>query len=225
MKHRELIELLPWYVNGTLHADERRAVETHLAACPACARDVEGLKAVQGSVVTLAEQAPEPSPALLARALGQIEAHELARARTQERRVWRVERLRSWLEEAVIGWWKPIPVVARVVIAAQFVLVVGLTGLVIASWPGGTSFTTLGRPSVRENARARIFVSFHPGASEEAMRETIRSVRGTIVSGPSPLALYTIEVPLSRERTAEIEKLLETLRQKRDVIRLAGREP
>ena len=41
MKHQEIIESLPWYVNGTLDQAERAAVTQHLAAgCDECAREV-----------------------------------------------------------------------------------------------------------------------------------------------------------------------------------------
>lgn len=43
---------------------------------------------------------------------------------------------------------------------------------------------------------------------------------GQIVSGPSALGLYTIRVPASAEPNA-VARLLESLRDKSDVIRLA----
>jgi Putative zinc-finger len=38
-------ELLPWWLNGTLGADERRAVEEHLAACESCRRELDETRA------------------------------------------------------------------------------------------------------------------------------------------------------------------------------------
>ena len=34
--HEKTVELIPWYVNGTLQAEERRAVEQHLSECLPC---------------------------------------------------------------------------------------------------------------------------------------------------------------------------------------------
>jgi hypothetical protein len=34
--HREVLELLPWYVNGTLAGGERSKVERHLSECLPC---------------------------------------------------------------------------------------------------------------------------------------------------------------------------------------------
>jgi anti-sigma factor RsiW len=39
--------LLPWYVNGTLGADEARRVAAHLERCPACHADAAHLEAVR----------------------------------------------------------------------------------------------------------------------------------------------------------------------------------
>ena len=35
-EHRTVMELLPWYVNGTLPEAERRSVERHLRECLPC---------------------------------------------------------------------------------------------------------------------------------------------------------------------------------------------
>ncbi len=38
-----IVELLPWWVNGTLDGDEAALVRSHLVACAACRREVEEL--------------------------------------------------------------------------------------------------------------------------------------------------------------------------------------
>ena len=48
--HDSLIELLPWYVNGTLSGDEHRAVEEHLGSCAECREDVEALSRVSHAI-------------------------------------------------------------------------------------------------------------------------------------------------------------------------------
>jgi len=35
-KCRDIVELIPWYVNGTLPANEARRVASHLVSCEAC---------------------------------------------------------------------------------------------------------------------------------------------------------------------------------------------
>src|SRR5262245_8367568 len=42
--HREAVELLPWFLNGTLDGPERTRVEGHLAECIACKQEAEDLR-------------------------------------------------------------------------------------------------------------------------------------------------------------------------------------
>ena len=63
MKHQEIIESLPWYVNGTLSQPERAEIAQHLATgCRECAREVASLTALRKAVVAVGDAAPEPSP-------------------------------------------------------------------------------------------------------------------------------------------------------------------
>lgn len=64
-------ELLSAYLEGELGAAEMAAVEDHLAACPACAELLAGLREVAGAMTAMAAlPEAEPSPALLARLYG-----------------------------------------------------------------------------------------------------------------------------------------------------------
>ena len=40
-RHDAVAELLPWFVNGTLSAEERETVESHLGECLVCRRELE----------------------------------------------------------------------------------------------------------------------------------------------------------------------------------------
>ena len=46
-RHEAVQELLPWYLNDTLEADERTDVERHLQSCPECRDELEELKGLQ----------------------------------------------------------------------------------------------------------------------------------------------------------------------------------
>ena len=48
--HNSMIELLPWYVNGTLSDDEHRAIEDHLGRCEECRESVEALSRVSHAI-------------------------------------------------------------------------------------------------------------------------------------------------------------------------------
>ncbi len=69
-RHEAIQELLPWYLNDTLEADEHERVERHLQSCAECRDELEDLKGLQfaallqpaSSRASLDEQAPERVP-------------------------------------------------------------------------------------------------------------------------------------------------------------------
>jgi anti-sigma factor RsiW len=79
MNHQEIIELLPWYVNATLSSEEKAIVASHLEGCAECAGEVRSLTAMRKAVIAVGDQAPDPSPFLLNRALAEIESYERQR--------------------------------------------------------------------------------------------------------------------------------------------------
>ncbi|MBN1934745.1 MAG: zf-HC2 domain-containing protein [Anaerolineae bacterium] len=57
---KEIIELLPWYVNQTLDDAAKADVERHLAECSSCRRRVEGQRALQGVLAARPQEAMLP---------------------------------------------------------------------------------------------------------------------------------------------------------------------
>src|SRR5262245_58983946 len=74
--HRRAWDLLPWYVNGTLAAGDRRAVEEPLAGCAACQDEAARCRETEAAVLAAGEVAPSPHPARLARLMERIEQAE-----------------------------------------------------------------------------------------------------------------------------------------------------
>src|SRR5574342_1024598 len=95
--------LLAWFVNGTLEASERAAVEQHLRGCARCRDEVaflgalrEGVKALGGAEVP-----------------GELGRKRLLRELRAERRAPR-------------AWWRPALAVAAAIIVAQGAVLTGL---------------------------------------------------------------------------------------------------
>jgi anti-sigma factor RsiW len=62
------LQLLPWYLSGTLNDTERRQVTAHLARCHVCRAELEALTLVRRMVrEAFAESAPGPMRRLLSR--------------------------------------------------------------------------------------------------------------------------------------------------------------
>jgi len=62
------LQLLPWYLSGTLNDTERRQVTAHLARCHVCRAELEALTLVRRMVrEAFAESPPGPMRRLLSR--------------------------------------------------------------------------------------------------------------------------------------------------------------
>ncbi len=78
-RHRQVWELLPWYVNGTLSGRDLDLVTGHLPACSDCAEEVARCRDLAVAVGTVtAAVARAPSGERLARLLARIDAIEAA---------------------------------------------------------------------------------------------------------------------------------------------------
>ena len=216
MKHEEIIELLPWYANHTLKENERREVEAHLANCGECSRELESLSAMQKAVVEEKNRGPVLPPMALNRALAQIEDYERTKmpagaVKTAKKRGW-------WTQ-----WWESTPFFARGLIAAQVCLLIALASVAFYQRiHPAVIYTTASGGSMENKDSAGIVVRFNEGATEQEIRQAILAIQGRIVDGPSAQNLYTIQLSIRRDKTAEIERVLEILRQNQHVVSFAA---
>jgi len=217
----EAATLLPWYVNGTLTAEERRSIEDHLVACPVCPKDLLMLLKVQAGLRRELAGAPEPSAALWERVRNQVGESTASQARTvpsgaraQDRTAW------AWIGDLLgpvlrPGW----ALAALLCMAVQAALIVGL--LVKGPVKAGPEYGTLTGPPTSGQPlgpRVRLRVAFVEQAPERAIRIVLEEVQATIVDGPSAAGFYLIDVPLlnGAERSRD-----QVLRGRSEVIRFA----
>jgi hypothetical protein len=66
MRHQEIIELLPWYVNNTLEESERRQIAGHLDKCAVCSEEVKVLRLMESHLIDLDREISAASPDPLA---------------------------------------------------------------------------------------------------------------------------------------------------------------
>jgi hypothetical protein len=216
MKHQEIIELLPWYVNATLSQPERELIREHLAnGCGECAREIESLTAMRQAVVALGDEEPAPSPLLLNRALAQIEDYERKQVPDRRKTVPFRERIKAW--------WPPAPVFLRAALATQLAIIValGTVAMYQHNHPQKIYIYNASSGPSGDPTRANISVMFNPNATEHEISRTIGGIHGIIVAGPTAQGLYTVQLPLRPEQTPEIEQALQTLQQDRSVVRVA----
>lgn len=201
MKHQDVWELLPWFVNGSLEDRELAQVERHIVACDECRRESSELRQLaaimvsgKGVMVTPDEAFPE--------LMSRIEEVENRGSSS-----WR--RLRRLL------FTGPFP---RPVLAAGLMILVLAAALLwrpIDREPAA-NFRTLSDSAVIEPGGLRVRVVFSPRVEETALRSLLLEVGGQIVGGPSPYGVYTVEL-LEQEDPSARARVLEALRAREEV--------
>jgi len=192
-----VLRSIPWYPDQGLTDVERGEVQAHAADCEACRREIEML---QGAEVAL-PAAPD-ADALYAKILGRIEAEEpspLAPTAT------RFEAERS-PRRRLMGT-HGLALAAGVLVA----LCVGLAGgLLFQSAPSDNLYRTAAEPNpaaagVEELA---LDVIFRRDATAEQITSSLRAIRAEIVSGPSRLGVYRVELTADGDPPAAAKLLL-----------------
>lgn len=193
--------ILPWYLNDTLEKEEKETVKKHLRSCSICQEELAAIKSEQELYEATAEEVSVP----------QTFPHLMAEIEKQERTIW--QQMASLIP-------RPQPALAAAFIATQFIVIVGLIGiLALNPWGAGEKiYRTLSGPEAIEGKGPRLSILFQDGVQEETVREIILGINGTIVRGPSPMGVYTVE--LRSEMSQEsLQEVLSSLRLKRDIIR------
>ena len=93
--HAALTTLIPWYVNGTLGEEDRRRLESHLAECLQCRRDLGLERQVHANIAQQAAVEYLPAPSLK-KLLSRIDGIEAAPSSTSPRALRSRSRRRSW---------------------------------------------------------------------------------------------------------------------------------
>jgi anti-sigma factor RsiW len=170
--HEEAEELLPWYVTGRLDAADRARVETHLAGCARCQRQ---LKLERRLVEEFRTVTPEVD-AGWARLRGRIEAPRQKRS--------------SWLA-VMVADLRQISRPAIAALATVAVLIIG-SATVLLTFMNQPAYETLGSGDV--SASANVIVMFRAETTEADMRDALRASGAALVGGPTSADAYLLHV-------------------------------
>jgi hypothetical protein len=186
LSHREAFELLPWYVNDTLDAAERRRVHAHLGSCLVCRRELSFLEQL-GREVAAAPPIDFSAQRSYASVLARIDASEGPFAR----RAWR--RMRA----AWTALRASHPAVRGALLVQAAVILVGGTLVLSATLPDRApryeTLTAASAPLAGDLARVRVV--FAPHATMSDVQALLESAGAHLVDGPSDAGVVTIAVP------------------------------
>jgi len=178
----DLLQLLPWYANGTLNDADRARVDAWLRTDPAAAAELAWLVSLQQRVQA---DAPEVSDEIgLARTLQRIRTESRPAARRATPSF--TERLRAWFDQFSLS---PAFAMAALVVVVQ-------AGVILKLSTGERDYEevrAVAGAAVRDGQLLR--VAFRPDARESEIRLLLVAVQGNIESGPGQLGDYYVRVP------------------------------
>lgn len=226
-EHQGVLEIAPWYVNGTVGEEDRRRIEVHLAKCESCRDEVATLRELdhlaRGEAASVS-----PHPARYSRFLERVEKNRKRRS----------ERFRDGNPATTTrGVWT--------LVAVQSLVVLGLATLVLwdrwsppsarvpATNPEGAEFRALHAapagavgqpesPAAVSSAVADALVVravFASGVRQDEVAALVEELGGRVVSGPSSVGVFVLEVALDGAETANPEATAERVRQRLERFR------
>ncbi len=218
MNRREAEELLPWFVAGTLPEDEHQAVQAFVDSGEISKAELEEVALFAETVSERGADEPAYNPALLKNALdqldgvtqeapevplvvGEVGANSGARGQAGQERPGLLSRLLDNLQ------WSLTPPMARLAIAGQFALLLGIAVLVATTDapPTDSGYETVSGSA--STPQADLSITFAPGIGEADARALLLEHGLQIVAGPSALGLYQLAAP----EVADVPALASTL--------------
>lgn len=213
------IALLPWYLSGTLSAEEQTAVSAHLQGCPSCRQELEDLAQLRTRIRQAADAGPLPSADLAQKVLARVRTEALgptdqrtARPPLHAASDGFLAEADRWLRGLLMPQW--VPTLVSVVLIAQL----GLLSWSLLHSPlpdAATSDSVTSRGLDRTPVRLEI--EFQPGATMEQAQTLIRSMQGRVTAGPTTTGAFVVELPASG--AASVQERTDALRNRRDIIR------
>lgn len=177
--HRSAFELLPWYVNGSLSADETTSVAEHLEICLRCQHELTQLSRLK-DMICADDDALSLEPAVM-------RAHDLVDAHEGDR---------NWgLGWPIIRslWHRPTRLGAALAMSLASAVVVTLLLLRFDGTPNA-NFTTL-TSSTSKSPAYELTIIFEAQATHESVRKLLVEIQAEIVHGPSENGELVVAVP------------------------------
>ena len=200
-------EILPWYVNGSLQADERLRVEQHLAACPHCHQEVASLQQFQDSLLEYDATAQQQELAFN-RLMQRIKKTGDAIPGSKSQPTGKTG-INTWLATVRATFQR-----RNMTYAITVALVVGvIVGLLIPQQTDQKIYTTLSTTQAYQAGQLPVHVIFKPQTPELEIRKLLQHHHATVIAGPTTNGIYTLAIDKRSLTAPQQQALLKELRQ------------
>jgi hypothetical protein len=201
-EHRRAWEVIPWVVNGSASAAQRRVLDAHLSGCDDCRLELARQRELQSAI------ASEPSPAtsdvdtglqrLFARIDRASEDGQAAPAGAQRREP------RRAAASGLMPW-----LAAAVAVEALALAVLGV-GLVVRSDPPAPGYVTLSNAASNRGATIRIVPA--PSLRIDDLQRLLQPLNLQVVAGPNSVGAYDLAPQAAGAGPTARELQISTLR-------------
>lgn len=183
---KEISELLPFYVNGSLQGEDLEAVKKALSEDEALRDECAFLESLRSEVQN---QKQESSPGQLG--LKRLQRDLAKEQTTRSRRLPQNDNIKDKV-------WRIAAVAACIMLLVQ-------TAYVVPMWQNNKDLVAASGSNAAYIRGPVLSVTFVPEAREENIRELLLAVDARIIDGPSSLGVYKLAV--SKDPEAVIAKL------------------
>lgn len=203
-EHDRVIDLLTWFVNGTLDTSEQRRVLQHIEQCSTCRHELELQQRVRDAIAqpSKVEFAPQTSFNKLWDRINVEDAKEKMPSRIAVMNV----RPHRWPRLRVR--WMPLA------LATQLLVIIGL--LIVLVYGGRTEYGAAAYRTVTTNSssdvqRPIIHVVFDDATRLSDVKDILSKAGIEVVSGPTNAGVYSLTPERSRDRI-DLNELVASLR-------------
>lgn len=212
--HTQIIAALPWYVNGTLAGDEYEHVKTHLVQCMTCTKEVETLKKLETAIQQQdIKTSWQPGQAHLQSIFNQIDQAEQTAQPANDETITIWQKICNGFDTLFDA-----PSAIRWTVAAQSALVVMLSIVIVMLMPNNNTATYFETYSTEKplasTSKPQVRVVFSETMALKALTALLSEHSATIIDGPSPRGVITIQL---NSNDADSSTILSTLRKSKYV--------
>lgn len=186
---RTALELMPWYVNGTLESEERELVSRQLLASITCRKELERLRRLQQLI-----QREDAEATATGRAFERLMARIEASGDSTTSRAWHPRQAFTW---------------TGLTIAASVTAAVSALLWWQAEAPSTTPrvYETLTSTQPADPGATRLRVVFAPGTTELERRELLARHGLTVVGSPTADGIVTLSLADAGDQAAIVAAL------------------
>lgn len=212
--HEKSSLLLPWYVNKTLQGNELAEVEQHLKMCLICKRELYQLQKLSVAINNQHNPMNGDPQASFASLKGRLPAKAKPQTIAPSIDTQVVIRPDRWVKKSGA---KPYKWASLLAVAASILLAVLLSRSVVTEQFLPAVYQTQSSEHLVASNSNAIRLIFTANTSQQAIKQILAQIEGSIIAGPNEQSVYTIGFSKTVS-TTDLQAKLKQLRGNPDII-------